>query len=78
MDCGPPVDLEDCVAGCVQNLDFFPQCAAEWSAFNDCIGRLSPDDPNNWFCDLDLRPAFPSDTVCVPETDALITCIIGP
>jgi hypothetical protein len=78
VSCGTSIGLEACVAGCVQNLDFFPECAAEWSAFNDCIGRLSPDDPNNWFCDPDFPPAFPSDTVCVPESDALFSCIVGP
>jgi hypothetical protein len=78
VDCpsNEPVRYEDCVAGCVQTLSFFPTCGAQWISYNECVGRLSPD-PSNWFCDPDFPPPLPSDTVCVDEITALDDCITG-
>lgn len=79
-DCGfdqPASLFESCVAGCIDNLGLFPTCAAEWTAYNECIGGLSPD-AGNWFCDPDFPPAFPADTVCVDEVNSLVDCIFAP
>jgi hypothetical protein len=68
--------LESCVAGCVANADFFPPtCSDEWAAYNECVGRLSPSDPNNWVCYPGYPPAFPSGYVCTDEVSTLIDCI---
>jgi hypothetical protein len=50
--CDPPVvDPRQPFDACVNDCVFFGTgwCEAEWNAYNECVGQLSPD-PANWFC----------------------------
>jgi hypothetical protein len=76
--CDPPVvnprqPLDACVKDCV----FFGTgwCEAEWTAINECIGRLSPD-PANWYCDDTMVPWNVTSgwDTCLDEWDAYYMC----
>ncbi len=82
--CDPPTQsplqsLDSCVADCMSwgndVATWAPECAAANDAFDECEGRMDPNDPSQWWCYDAGGQGYASPMLCGDEMDAFYTCL---
>jgi hypothetical protein len=63
-----------CLSDCLSALDFFPQCAGEYTAMNECYAATAAG-PEHWLCAGD--GFMPMSMDCPEQEGAFFSCLSG-